>query len=97
MSGAEGNGNPTETTYRRFSPAIVSRRVCRSSRTSRLRSAASCVLWPCRKFPFFVPRGAPGLLPPCNLHRPLAIAGQRHGLPVVLAWAPQRGCASSAR
>jgi hypothetical protein len=53
-------------------------------------SMASQVKRPCRKLPFAEPFGAPGELPPCIRHLPFGIAGERHGLPV-LVLAPQRG------
>ncbi len=59
---------------------------------SHLRSSiASAVQFPLRKFPFFVPRGAPGLNPPCKRHRLRPrMAGRWHAVPARVS-APQRG------
>ena len=59
---------------------------------SHLRSSiVSVVQSPFRKFPFFWPRGAPGLDPPCKRHRlrPRK-AGRWHGVPARV-FAPHRG------
>ena len=57
---------------------------------SRRRSMASQVKRPWRQLPLALPFGAPGDFPPCIRHRPFGIAGDRHGLPL-LVFAPQRG------
>jgi hypothetical protein len=59
---------------------------------SHLRSwITSTVQFPVRKLPFFVPRGAPGLKPPCKRHRwRPRIAGRWHAAPERVS-APQRG------
>ena len=63
-----------------------------TSERSHLRSStASAVQFPLRKLPFFVPRGAPGLKPPCKRHRlrPRR-AGRWHAVPARVS-APHRG------
>src|SRR2546429_573634 len=42
---------------------------CSSDRSHLRSSIASSVQSPVLKFPFFSPRGAPGLNPPCSRHR----------------------------
>src|ERR1700738_3127140 len=56
----------------------------RTSDRSQFRSSiASIVQFPVLKLPFFGPRGAPGLRPPCRRHRLRPrIAGRWHGVPV---------------
>jgi hypothetical protein len=54
-------------------------------------SIASSVQSPVLKFPFFSPRGAPGLNPPCSRHRLRPrMAGRWHGVPPRVL-APHRG------
>ena len=62
------------------------------NRRNHFRSAiASAVQSPVLKFPFFGPRGAPGLNPPCRRHRLRPrVAGRWHGVPPRVR-APQRG------
>src|SRR4029077_10465709 len=67
----------------------------RTSDRSQFRSSiASIVQFPVLKLPFFGPRGAPGLRPPCRRHRLRPrIAGRWHGVPVGVL-APHRGASS---
>jgi hypothetical protein len=52
---------------------------------------APAVQFPLRKFPFFVPRGAPGLKPPCKRHRLRPRReGRWHTVPARVS-APHRG------
>ena len=64
---------------------------CTKERSHVRSSIASAVQFPLRKFPFFVPRGAPGLSPPCKRHRLRPrMAGRWHAAPARVS-APHRG------
>jgi hypothetical protein len=65
---------------------------CTSDRSQFRSSIASVVQSPVRKLPFFAPRGAPGLRPPCRRHRlrPRR-AGRWHGVPPRLKTAKALG------
>jgi hypothetical protein len=64
---------------------------CTNERSHLRSSIASAVQFPLRKLPFFIPRGAPGLSPPCKRHRLRPwMAGLWHAAPARVL-APHRG------
>ena len=66
-------------------------KLCTRDRSHLRSSIASLVQFPLRKLPFSMPRGAPGLNPPCKRHRRRSrIAGHWHAVPARVR-APQRG------
>jgi hypothetical protein len=74
---------PVVSARRQRRPALISRRIRRISAViSRRRSIVSIDRKPCRHMPLPSPRGAPGEAPPCNLHFPFGIAGDRQGFPL---------------
>ena len=75
----------------RHSVVPLSAKDCTRDRSHLRSSIASAVQLPVLKFPFLLPRGAPGLSPPWRRHRRRSrIAGHSHGEPARVL-APQRG------